>query len=125
MTGTLAIIQARMSSSRLPGKVLLDICGKSMLERVLDRVSLAKQIDHILVATTIDLSDDSLLEWCERQGVDCFRGSMLDVLDRFYQAALLHKPQLISRITAGGEPGCGGGAGEFLWMEPARKPQPG
>jgi spore coat polysaccharide biosynthesis protein SpsF len=100
MTGTLAIIQARMSSSRLPGKVLLDICGKSMLERVLDRVSLAKQIDHILVATTIDLSDDSLLEWCERQGVDCFRGSMLDVLDRFYQAALLHKPQLISRITA-------------------------
>ena len=95
-----AIIQARMSSSRLPGKVLLDICGKPMLERVLDRVSLARQIDHVQVATTADPSDDSLVEWCERHGVDCFRGSMQDVLDRFYQAALLHKPQFIARITA-------------------------
>ncbi len=100
MIETLAIIQARMSSSRLPGKVLLDICGKPMLERVLDRVSLARQIDHVLVATTADPSDDSLVMWCERHGVDCFRGSMQDVLDRYYQAALLHKPQFITRITA-------------------------
>ena len=87
MTGTLAIIQARMASSRLPGKVLLDICGKPMLERVLDRVKLARSIDNILVATTTDPSDEVLAEWCHEHQVDCFRGSMQDVLDRFYQAA--------------------------------------
>jgi spore coat polysaccharide biosynthesis protein SpsF len=100
VTETLAIIQARLSSSRLPGKVLLDICGKPMLERVLERVSLAKQVDHILVATTTDPSDESLVKWCKGYGVDCFRGSMQDVLDRYYQAALLHNPQFIVRITA-------------------------
>ncbi len=100
MTGTLAIIQARMSSSRLPGKVLLEIHGKPMLERVLDRVILARQIDRILVATTTDPSDDPLEEWCKGHGIGYYRGSMQDVLDRFYQAAFLYKPQFIARITA-------------------------
>ncbi len=100
VTETLAIIQARMSSSRLPGKVLLDICGKPMLERVLDRVNLARRIDHILVATTTDISDDPLTYWCKGLGVDCFRGSMQDVLDRFYQAAISNQPQFIVRVTA-------------------------
>jgi len=100
VTEALAIIQARMSSSRLPGKVLLDICGKPMLERVLERVNFARLVDHTLVATSTDPSDDSLAMWCKDYGVDCFRGSMQDVLDRFYQAALLHKPRFVARITS-------------------------
>ena len=100
MTNTLAIIQARMSSSRLPGKVLRDICGKSMLERVLDRVRLARQVDRILVATTTDPSDDVLVEKCSELQVDCHRGSMQDVLDRFYQAARGFEPRYVARITA-------------------------
>jgi spore coat polysaccharide biosynthesis protein SpsF len=100
VTGTLAIIQARMASSRLPGKVLLDICGKPMLERVLDRVKLARSIDNILVATTTDPSDDVLAKWCREHQVDCFRGSMQDVLDRFYQAGVTYSPRYIVRVTA-------------------------
>jgi spore coat polysaccharide biosynthesis protein SpsF len=100
VTGTLAIIQARMASSRLPGKVLLDICGKPMLERVLDRVKLARSIDNILVATTTDPSDEVLAEWCHEHQVDCFRGSMQDVLDRFYQAGVTYSPRYIVRVTA-------------------------
>lgn len=100
MIETLAVIQARMSSSRLPGKVLLDICGRPMLERVLERVNLARSIDHLLVATTTNPSDNPLAVWCKDYGVDCFRGSMQDVLDRFYQAALPYKPRFIARVTA-------------------------
>jgi spore coat polysaccharide biosynthesis protein SpsF len=100
VTGTLAIIQARMASSRLPGKVLLDICGKPMLERVLNRVKLTRSIDNILVATTTDPSDDVLAKWCREHQVDCFRGSMQDVLDRYYQAGVTYSPRYIVRVTA-------------------------
>ena len=100
MSGTLAIIQARMSSSRLPGKVLKDIRGEPMLRRVLDRVRMAEHIDQVVVATTIDSSDDVLERWCEENHTACFCGSMQDVLDRYYQAALPYSPDFVVRITA-------------------------
>lgn len=100
MRGTLAIVQARMSSSRLPGKVLQDLCGAPMLARVIQRVRLAKRPDHLVVATTLDASDDALARWCTQNQIDFYRGSMQDVLDRYYQAALQYSPDFIARITA-------------------------
>jgi spore coat polysaccharide biosynthesis protein SpsF (cytidylyltransferase family) len=82
-----AIIQARMNSTRLPGKVLLPIEGASMLERVVRRVQRAKSIDKVVVATTEDPADDAVAEAAEAMGVHVTRGSEEDVLDRFRQAA--------------------------------------
>jgi len=96
----LAIIQARMSSSRLPGKVLLDIAGKPMLQHVVERARRAKMVDGLLVATTTDASDDFLAQYCREQAISCYRGSLQDVLDRFYQAAREFNPQLVIRLTA-------------------------
>jgi len=95
-----AIIQARMASSRLPGKVLLDIAGGSMLAHVVTRTSRAKSVDRVLVATTTDASDDPVAACCNSIGVSCIRGSMHDVLDRYYQAARGAKADVIVRITA-------------------------
>ncbi len=96
---TIAIIQARMSSSRLPGKVLLDIAGKPMLAHVVERTRQAPSIDGVLVATTSDPSDDPVAAFCERSGYDCFRGSLHDVLDRYYRAAQAAQAQVIVRVT--------------------------
>jgi len=96
----LAIIQARMSSSRLPGKVLQDVAGKPVLQHTLERAGRSKLLDDVLVATTHDPSDDILLEFCTRQGMTCFRGSQLDVLDRYYQAASQFHADVIVRLTA-------------------------
>ena len=95
----LAIIQARMSSSRLPGKVLLEISGQPMLVRVIERTRRAKMLDGVVVATTIDSSDDAIEELCQQRGYICYRGSMHDVLDRYYQAALSYKADVIVRVT--------------------------
>ncbi|MFC2028978.1 cytidylyltransferase domain-containing protein [Chloroflexota bacterium] len=100
MADKIAIIQARMSSSRLPGKVLMDITGKPMLLRVIERLNLAKHLDGILVAATSDDSDDPIADLCREEGVQCFRGSQFNVLDRFYKAALLAHAATIVRITA-------------------------
>lgn len=95
-----AIIQARMGASRLPGKVLLDIAGKPMLAWVTTRVRLAKKIDEIVVATTTDAADDAIVGYCQSSGIEVFRGSAFDVLDRYYQAARHFKADLIVRLTA-------------------------
>lgn len=95
-----AIIQGRMNSSRLPGKVLLDINGKPMLLHVIDRVRQAALVDEIVVATTTDSSDDEIGTFCQNQKVACYRGSLQDVLDRYYQSARLHHADIIVRITA-------------------------
>jgi spore coat polysaccharide biosynthesis protein SpsF len=100
MPKTVAIIQARMGSSRLPGKVLLDIDGKPMLQRVIERTQLSRSLDSILVATTSDPSDDPLAAFAASIGVPCTRGSLHDVLDRYYQAAKTHSAEIIVRITA-------------------------
>ncbi len=95
-----AIIQARMKSSRLPDKVMLDIQGKPMLTRVIERVRLAKNVDHVIVATTTGADEDPIADLCRKAGVDCYRGSLQDVLDRYYQAAKPHQPNIVVRITA-------------------------
>jgi len=94
------IIQARLNSSRLPGKVLQDIVGKPMLARVVERTMMAMSISSIVVATTTDSSDEAIIEFCEIEGYPCFRGSQFDVLDRYYQAACCYQAQIIVRITA-------------------------
>lgn len=95
-----AIIQARMSSSRLPGKVLLDIAGKPMLAHVIERAWNAGGINSVWVATTMDASDDPIEALCNQHKVPCYRGSMHDVLDRYYHTAKLAEAEVIVRLTA-------------------------
>ncbi len=95
-----AIIQARMSSSRLPGKVLLDLAGQPMLARVVVRTTRAKTVHQVLVATTIDASDDPVAACCDSMGFPCTRGSLHDVLDRYFHAAKHAKADVVVRITA-------------------------
>jgi spore coat polysaccharide biosynthesis protein SpsF len=96
----IAIIQARMSSTRLPGKVLMPLAGKPVLEHVVRRLQTCKTITGIVVATSTGKSDDAIQAWCEKEGVHCYRGSLDDVLDRYYQAAKLYKADAVVRITA-------------------------
>jgi spore coat polysaccharide biosynthesis protein SpsF len=100
MPKTVGIIQARMASSRLPGKVLLDIVGQPMIVRVVERVKRAKTIDRVVIATTTDPSDDPINDLCERRGYAYYRGNQFNVLDRYYQAAQLYSAGIIVRITA-------------------------
>jgi len=93
-------LQARMSSRRLPGKVLADIGGMPMITFMLRRLERARQIDRIVVATSYDPSDDSLCAEVERQGFNCFRGSLTDVLERFEGAASASEADVIVRLTA-------------------------
>jgi spore coat polysaccharide biosynthesis protein SpsF (cytidylyltransferase family) len=97
---TTSIVQARMASSRLPGKVLLDIAGQPMLVRVVERARRARRVSQTVVATTLDASDDPVERLCEERGYPCFRGSAHDVLDRYYQAARQFGAQIVVRITA-------------------------
>jgi spore coat polysaccharide biosynthesis protein SpsF len=97
---TVAIIQARLASSRLPGKVLLPIAQQPMLARVVSRVRRASLIDEIIVATTSDFSDEQIVQFCGDEGVPCYRGDPYDVLDRYYQAARQTQADIIVRITA-------------------------
>ena len=96
----IAIIQARMSSSRLPGKVLLDINGEPMLVHVIERAKRAKLVDEVVLATTTDPSDDPVAEFCVERGYNFTRGSLHDVLDRYYQAATAYDAEIIVRLTA-------------------------
>jgi spore coat polysaccharide biosynthesis protein SpsF len=96
----LAIIQARMSSSRLPGKVLMDIAGQPMIQHVIERTMKAKTIDKVVLATTTDPSDDILERFCRKQNVSCYRGNFSDVLDRFYQTVIHFPSEIIVRLTA-------------------------
>lgn len=82
-----AIIQARISSTRLPKKVMLDICGKPMLSHVIERVSRSRQIDRVVVATSINDMNDPIRDLCSKNDIICYSGSENDVLDRYYQAA--------------------------------------
>jgi spore coat polysaccharide biosynthesis protein SpsF len=97
---TTAIIQARMSSTRLPGKVLLDLAGEPMLARVVERTRRAQTVDRVIVATTVEPVEDPIVELCRARGWNVFRGSRDDVLDRYYQAALADRADPIVRITS-------------------------
>ena len=87
------IIQARMSSTRLPGKVLKEIAGRPMLAWVVERARKAQTITDVIVATTTESSDDPIVGFCAEMGYACTRGSLNDVLDRFYQAARAHRAE--------------------------------
>ena len=93
------IVQARMGSSRLPGKVLKDIRGFPMLHWVVNRADNAQMVDKTIVATTLEHSDDPIEQWCVDNDVECFRGSVFDVLDRFYQCARAQHAEIVVRIT--------------------------
>lgn len=99
MNRVTAILQARVSSTRLPGKVLRPLLGEPMLARQIERVQRCQQIDQLVVATSEDSSDDPLAAWCAEHGIACFRGSLPDVLARFYHAAQAYPAEHIVRLT--------------------------
>jgi len=94
------IVQARVGSTRLPGKVLKKICGKTILEHDIDRLRRVKEIDKIVIATTTLKKDNAIVEECERLGVMYFRGSEDDVLSRYYYAAKENNADIVVRITS-------------------------
>jgi glutamate-1-semialdehyde 2,1-aminomutase len=95
----LAIVQARMGSTRLPGKVLKEVNGKPLIEILFHRLSLSKKIDKIILATTQHKENDILAEIVEKRGFEVFRGSEDDVLDRYYQAAKIMEAETIVRVS--------------------------
>ena len=103
MKGTMrvvAIIQARMGSTRLPGKVLKDVEGKTMLARVVERVKRSQLLDEVVVATTSNSADEIIVSECRWINVPVYRGEEWDVLDRYYQAALSYQSDIVLRITS-------------------------
>ncbi len=88
----LAIIQARCGSFRLPGKVLKELCGKTDLEWVIERVKKSRYVDEVIVATSMNEEDVPIVKLVSSLGLRVFAGSPDDVLDRYYQAAKLIKP---------------------------------
>lgn len=96
---SLALIQARMGSSRFPGKMLTDLCGKPLLQWCVEGAALIPGIDKLAVATSTARSDDPIAAWCEANRVACHRGSEEDVLDRFYQAAKAERARVVLRLV--------------------------
>jgi spore coat polysaccharide biosynthesis protein SpsF len=95
-----AIVQARLGSTRLPGKVMIEFSGNTLLGHILDRVSASKYISKTIVATTDQKTDDALVDWLEKKGVSYFRGSESNVLSRYYEAANAYGAAHIARITS-------------------------
>jgi len=96
----LVITQARLGSSRLPGKILLPVNGKPLLSVHMDRILQAKLYDKCIVATTDSENDNQLVEFLTSNNISYFRGSESNVLDRFYKAACLYYPEYIMRLTS-------------------------
>jgi spore coat polysaccharide biosynthesis protein SpsF len=94
-----AIIEARMTSSRLPGKIIRPIMGRPTLELLIERLSRSKYLDLVVVATTINETDDATEALAKRLGVGCYRGSEDDVLDRVLMAAKAYDVDVIVEIT--------------------------
>lgn len=95
----LGVLQARASSSRLPGKVLMPMAGAPMLERQIERLLRAQRMDKLVLATSDGSDDDAVAEIAGRAGIELYRGSLDDVLDRYYQAARPHLPRHVVRVT--------------------------
>ncbi len=95
----IAILQARLSSSRLPGKVLMPILGQPMLWHHLERIKRVTKIDKIVVATSDQSDDDPIEKLCQDSDVACFRGSLNNVLDRYYKAAQKYDADIVIRLT--------------------------
>lgn len=97
---TAGLIQARLGSTRLPGKILKTVNGRSLLERLIERLRRAATLDVIGVVTTGSPNDDPIAEWCRSAGVYCFRGSDRDLLDRYYRAARELGAAAVVRLTS-------------------------
>jgi spore coat polysaccharide biosynthesis protein SpsF len=97
---TVAVVQARLGSTRLPGKVLLPLAGQPLLSRVMRRAARARSVDAVVVATTTLPSDDRIVELAEREGWPVVRGSETDLLERYVQAARSHRADRVVRITS-------------------------
>jgi spore coat polysaccharide biosynthesis protein SpsF len=97
---TIAIVQARMGSARLPGKVMMKIAGRPLLVYLVERISRARTLDGIIVATTTNPRDNIIIEECERRGIPNFRGSESDVRSRYACAARACRADIIVRVTA-------------------------
>ncbi|TSC87193.1 MAG: acylneuraminate cytidylyltransferase [Parcubacteria group bacterium Gr01-1014_8] len=103
MKKRIAIIQARMNSSRMPGKILKEISGKPALWHLIENIRPSKQLTDIIVATTMNTADDVIADFTKENAVTCFRGSEENVLERFYEAAKsigVKDSDIIVRITA-------------------------
>lgn len=94
-----AIVQARMGSTRLPGKVLMEIADRPMLYHVVSRTSVASQLDETAVATTSEREDDRIADYCDEVGFPFTRGEEQDVLDRYYEAAVETDASVVVRVT--------------------------
>lgn len=92
-------VQARIGSTRLPGKVMKKIMDKPLLEYQLERLKQVKEADAIVILTSTDQLDDSIAEFCKNRNLLCLRGSNEDVLDRYYQAARERKSDVVVRVT--------------------------
>ena len=96
---TVCTVEARMTSSRLPGKVLLEAAGKPLLEHMVERLRRVRALDEIVIATTEEASSEPIAELADRLGIGCFRGSEEDVLARVLGAAQAHAADLIVETT--------------------------
>ena len=105
-----AVVQARLGSTRLPGKALLDLAGRPMLAHVLERAAAVPGIDQVVLATTVSPEDAALAELARAAGIACVRGGVDDVLDRFHAALAAHPADAVVRITptARSSPGVSG-----------------
>ena len=97
---TNAIIQARCGSTRFPNKVFADVNGKPLIWHVVNRLTHAKTINKLVIATTINEKDDKIEKWCNENNVACYRGSENDVLNRYYSASVAFPSDIVVRITA-------------------------
>ena len=96
----IAIVQARMTSTRFPGKVLTKVMGRPLLSYQIERLRLSKMIDKIIIATTVNKGDDPIVKLCQKERFNFYRGSEDDVLDRYYQTAKKYNATHIMRLTA-------------------------
>ena len=96
----LAIVQARMTSTRLPGKVLLQLGKKTVIQNIYERLSKSTKLNDVVIATSIDPSDDAIEKDCTTNGISTFRGSLDNVLERFFLCASYYRADIIVRCTA-------------------------
>ena len=97
---TVVIIQARVGSTRLPSKVLMSLMGKTVLEHVYQRVLCSKMINDVIIATTTEKEDDAIVDLCVKKSMKFYRGSMENVLERYYFAAKQANAETVVRITS-------------------------
>ncbi len=96
----IVIIQARMGSTRLPGKVLLPLGATVVLDYVVSRCNRIKEAQDIIVATSTSIQDNPISDWCQQHHITCFRGTEDDVLSRFYECAVPYQPDYVIRVTS-------------------------